>query len=80
MHDAALDDSVSDRLSNNVLGVLLRVKVKLDTDVSERDPRVGQREPSDPSLDNILPQSHDEGVRLVRLKLRGVAREGALEL
>ena len=37
VYDAAFDDAISDRLPNDVLRVLLRVKVQLHADVPQRD-------------------------------------------
>ncbi len=80
VHDPAFDDTVTDSFPNDVFGILLRVKVELDTYVPQGDPGVRQRKPSDAGLDDILTQTHNEGVRLVRLKLRRVLGERRLEL
>ena len=80
MHDLALDDAVADRLADDVLRVLLRVEVELDADVAQRDARVREREPAHAGLDDVLPQTHDEGVRLVGRELRLVFFERGLEL
>ena len=80
VHDAALDDAVANRLADNVLRVLLRVEVEFDADVAQRDARVREREPAHAGLDDVLPQTHDEGVRLVGLKLCRMPRQRGLEL
>ena len=72
VHDAAFNDAVPNRLPDDVLRVLLRVKVQLHANVSQRDAGIRQGEPSDSSLDNILAQPDDERVRLVSLELGGI--------
>ena len=80
MDNPALDDPVADSLPNNVLRVLLRIQMKLNADISQRYPRVRKGEPPYTGLDDVLPQTHDEGVRLVGRELRLVFFERGLEL
>jgi len=37
MNDTAFDDTVSDSLAHDVLGILLRVEMKFKTDVTQGD-------------------------------------------
>lgn len=80
MHNAALNDTVPNRLAHDILRVLLRVQVKLDTNIPQRDARVRERQAADARLDHVLAQAQDERVRAVLLELRRVAREHGLEL
>ena len=78
--DPSFNDTIADRLAHDVLRVFFGVQMQLHADITQADPRVRQRKPPDPCLDDVLPQAHDERVRLVRLELRRVLRERALEL
>lgn len=69
MYDATLDHTVPNGFADDVLCILLRIKVKLDTDVAKGDPRIRERKPSDPSLDHILAESDDKGICLVGFEL-----------
>ena len=40
MHNAALDDTIPDSFTDNILCVFLRIQMELETDISERYPRV----------------------------------------
>lgn len=80
VHDASLDNAVANGLADNVLRVLLRVEVQLETDIAQRDAAVAQREPADAGLDDVLTQTEDERVRLVRGELGRVRGERRLEL
>lgn len=65
MHDAALNDAISDSLPYDVLGVFFRVEVELDTDVAQGDAGVGEGEMPDPGLDDVLAEAEDKAVGLV---------------
>ena len=80
MNDQALNDAIPDGLANNVLRVLLRIEVELDTNVAEGDTRVGKGETSYASLDDILAKAHDESVCLVGFELGSVFRQCGLKL
>lgn len=80
VHDAPLDDTISDGLAHNVLGVFLRVEVQLNADVAEGDARVREGEPADTCFYDILTKADDKSVSFVGFKLGSVLRQRGLEL
>jgi hypothetical protein len=70
--DRCLYHAVADRLGYNVLGRLFALQTEADANVTERDTRVGQRQHTDASLDDILSQAEDQGVSAVLLESRRV--------
>lgn len=77
--DGRVDDTVLDRLGDDVLGVLLRVEVELERHVPERDARVGESDGSEGGLDDEVTKSEDEEVGRVGKEGLLVRRECLLE-
>ena len=80
MYDAALDDPIANRLTDDVLGIFLRVEMQFDAYIAQRDTGVRKRETADSCLDHVLPEPGDERVSLISLKASRVRRKGRLEL
>ena len=80
MYDAALDDTIANRLTDDVLGIFLRVEMQFDAYIAQRDTGVRKRETADSCLDYVLPESCDERVSLISLKASRVRRKCRLEL
>lgn len=54
MVDCSFNDTISDSLRNNVLGLFLRLEIELYTNVSDRDSRVRKRDCAEGSLDDEM--------------------------
>jgi hypothetical protein len=80
VYDAALDDTVANRLTNDVLGVLLRVEMQFDAYIAQRDTGVRKRETADACFNYVLPEPRDERVSLISLEASRVRRKCRLEL
>jgi hypothetical protein len=68
LHEAALpiqcglNDAISNGLCDNILGGFFTAEVETDTDVSKGYSGVRQRHHADARLDDILPQSQNQGI------------------
>ena len=80
MYDAALDDTIANRLTDNVLGVFLRIEMQFDAYIAQRNTGVRKRETADSCLDYVLPEPGDKRVSLISLKASRVRRKRRLEL
>ena len=80
MYDAALDDTIANRLTDDVLGIFLRVEMQFDAYIAQRDTGVRKRETADSCLDYVLSESRDERVSPIGLKASRVRRKRRLEL
>jgi hypothetical protein len=80
VYDTALDHAFVHRLVNDVLRVLLLVKVQLHADVAQHDAQVREQQPPDPSHDHVLPQAQHKRIRPVHLELRCMRLRRRLEL
>ena len=80
MHDTTLDDTITNRLSDDIFSVLFRVQVQFDAYVAQRDAGVRKRETADARFDHILPEACDKGVGSICLEAGRMCREGGLEL
>lgn len=54
--------------------------MELEANISQRYPRIRQRQPTDPGLDDVLPKTPDQRVGLIGLELGRMLRERCLEL
>ena len=64
-----LNDSIPDRLGHNELGVVGTVQKQLLGNVSEGDLAVGERDGLDSGLDDVVVESGDQSVGVVRREL-----------
>ena len=64
VHDATLDNTVSDCLPHNILCIFFAVKMQFATDVMEGDTRVQEGELVDTCFNDILTEAADECTRL----------------
>ena len=64
-----LNNSISDRLGNNKLGILRTVQHELLGNVSKGDLAVGERDGLDGRLDDVMVKSGDEGHGVVGREL-----------
>ena len=68
---SSLDNPVPDGLGHDELGVLGAVQLQLPADVSKGDLAVCQRDGLHSSLDDVVVESGDQGVGMVRGELLG---------
>jgi hypothetical protein len=80
VYDTAFDDTIANRLTDDVLGVFLRIEMQFDAYIAQRDTGVRKRETADACLDYVLPEPRNECVSLIRLETSRVRRKGRLEL
>lgn len=70
--ETGLDDTVPNRLGNNVLRRLFAIQAQTETDVPQGDARVGQRHHPNTRFDDVLSQTEDEGVRAILSERSGM--------
>lgn len=69
MVNGSINDTITDSLSNNELGILnTSIEVQLGAHVSQRDPGVGQVDLPQSGLDHIVSESLDERVTTIPSK------------
>lgn len=79
MVNGRIDDTILDRLGNNVLGVLFGVEAEFGANVAEGDARVGKGDGTESGLDDEMSQTEDEEVGRVGVEGLFVLAESFLE-
>ena len=66
---SAWNEGKKDYLGNDVFGIFRRLQFELGCDFGQRNPGVGQRNPTNSRLDDIVMKSHNQGKSTIAFEL-----------